>query len=485
MTSIRLKLMFERLSVNTAQQCWMLVDLNTCKYVRDLEYVIVKKFFDCKDTVVNLYLEDFLLPSLEKINVIRENDVIRVVEENIRLSPKKEKKKSCLKRKNDKDSNNQAKKAKKSSVGSENGVNNAQQHSNVAKNLLTNEICNKKSKNVDNSTKDSAKGSVVVKQNKEKAKKRKKKVGNKTIAEKINGFWSNLVSIGNHQNSNSTENIGEDLPIIKPTEKKEKSRNDNILSSKENSKRKNHCNDVNSSSSKTNQGNHIRFNDDENDEEAISSVDETSVNNPILPLIHPRVLSIRGDEIPTSKKSLDISPITDKHASTAADFNTVCERNAHRKKESKRKDSYTNKSIVLESTRVEKDLEVERIPLQSTTTAENREKDFTIHPLLQGPPRVGDFVAYKMIELSQSYTPEVSKYKQGKVLSYDSMTNQLKLKLTKDSLEKPRGDGHISYKFEIFENDEEEVSDKEKQDVNDEVEIQWTSMIDPRLISNT
>lgn len=77
MTSIRLKLMFERLSVNTAQQCWMLVDLNTCKFVRDLEYVIVKKFFDCKDTVVNLYLEDFLLPSLEKINVIRENDVIR------------------------------------------------------------------------------------------------------------------------------------------------------------------------------------------------------------------------------------------------------------------------------------------------------------------------------------------------------------------------------------------------------------------------
>lgn len=32
-----------------------------------------------------------------------------------------------------------------------------------------------------------------------------------------------------------------------------------------------------------------------------------------------------------------------------------------------------------------------------------------------------------------------------------------------------KGDGHISYKFEIFENDEEEVSDKEKQDVNDEV----------------
>lgn len=286
------------------------------------------------------------------------------------------------KRKNDEDSNKQAKKAKKSSVGSENGVNNDQQPSNVAKNLLTNEICNKKSKNVDNSTKDTAKGNVDVKQNKEKAKKRKKKAGNKTIAEKINGFWSNLVSIGNHQNSNSTENIGEDLPIIEPTgnianvkgtqggndefnkRRKEKSRNDNISSSKENSNRKNHCNDVDSSSSKTNQGNHIRFDDDENDEEAISSVDETSVNNTILPLIHPRVLSIRGDEIPTSKKSLDISPITDKHASTAADFNTVCEGNANRKKESKRKDSYTNKSIVLESTRVEKDLEVERIPLQ-------------------------------------------------------------------------------------------------------------------------
>jgi coilin len=55
----------------------MLVDKSSCKMVHDLEYLIVKKFFVAGHTILNLFLDDFLLPSKEKIDVIRDNDVIR------------------------------------------------------------------------------------------------------------------------------------------------------------------------------------------------------------------------------------------------------------------------------------------------------------------------------------------------------------------------------------------------------------------------
>ena len=77
MSSIRVKLIFERPLVKLPEQCWMLVDKNLCKIVRDLEYLIVKKFFVAGHTILNLYLDDFLLPPQEKIDLVRDNDVIR------------------------------------------------------------------------------------------------------------------------------------------------------------------------------------------------------------------------------------------------------------------------------------------------------------------------------------------------------------------------------------------------------------------------
>ena len=79
MSSIRVKLIFERPLVKSPEQCWMLVNKSACKMVRDLEYLIVKKYFVAGHTILNLYLDDFLLPSQEKIDVIRDNDVVRLV----------------------------------------------------------------------------------------------------------------------------------------------------------------------------------------------------------------------------------------------------------------------------------------------------------------------------------------------------------------------------------------------------------------------
>lgn len=77
MSLIRIKLIFERPLVKSPEQCWMLVDKSSCKMVCDLEYLIAKKFFVTCRTTLDLFLEDFLLPSKEKIDLIRDNDVIR------------------------------------------------------------------------------------------------------------------------------------------------------------------------------------------------------------------------------------------------------------------------------------------------------------------------------------------------------------------------------------------------------------------------
>ena len=85
MASIRVRLRFEpnlltecKGETIMADQCWMLIDTSRCKFVYDLEYLIRKKLLmEKKCFHLNLYLDDFLLPSKENIQVIRDNDMIR------------------------------------------------------------------------------------------------------------------------------------------------------------------------------------------------------------------------------------------------------------------------------------------------------------------------------------------------------------------------------------------------------------------------
>ncbi|XP_024531836.1 coilin-like [Selaginella moellendorffii] len=53
--------------------------------------------------------------------------------------------------------------------------------------------------------------------------------------------------------------------------------------------------------------------------------------------------------------------------------------------------------------------------------------DFNSLPLLQGIPEEGDVLAYKLVELSTSGTPEVSSFRVGKVTIYDNNSKVVKL----------------------------------------------------------
>lgn len=55
--------------------------------------------------------------------------------------------------------------------------------------------------------------------------------------------------------------------------------------------------------------------------------------------------------------------------------------------------------------------------------------DYEKFQTLDSAPRVNDRIAFKVLEISSSFTPEISSYKSGEVIDFDSSTNEVTLKL--------------------------------------------------------
>ncbi|KAK3586141.1 hypothetical protein CHS0354_033266 [Potamilus streckersoni] len=99
-------------------------------------------------------------------------------------------------------------------------------------------------------------------------------------------------------------------------------------------------------------------------------------------------------------------------------------------------------------------------------------------PQLHGPPRVGDMIAYKILEMSSNYTPEISSYKRAEVLNYDPTTGMVTLhNLDQSQEERPIG------KFDlVLHEDDSDCGLTNVLDSEDEVQISWSSVIEPRLL---
>uniref|UniRef100_A0A3P9J773 Coilin p80 n=1 Tax=Oryzias latipes TaxID=8090 RepID=A0A3P9J773_ORYLA len=77
---IRLRLLFDYPppAVAGCRMCWLLVDRNACRVVADLEGLIRQKFEFSRGSVLSLFVEDCYLPHTESIFVVRDNDSVRV-----------------------------------------------------------------------------------------------------------------------------------------------------------------------------------------------------------------------------------------------------------------------------------------------------------------------------------------------------------------------------------------------------------------------
>lgn len=74
--SIRVRLSFDELVPGYNKKTWFLFDTASCRIVADLEHLIQRKF-EFKRNSVNLYHDGFLLPAQEKIELVRDGDIIR------------------------------------------------------------------------------------------------------------------------------------------------------------------------------------------------------------------------------------------------------------------------------------------------------------------------------------------------------------------------------------------------------------------------
>lgn len=74
---VRLHFDYPPPAVVDCRMCWLLVDLNTCRVVADLESIIREKFEFSRRSILSLFIEECYLPHTESIYVVRDNDSVR------------------------------------------------------------------------------------------------------------------------------------------------------------------------------------------------------------------------------------------------------------------------------------------------------------------------------------------------------------------------------------------------------------------------
>ncbi|XP_040496806.1 coilin isoform X1 [Ursus maritimus] len=138
----------------------------------------------------------------------------------------------------------------------------------------------------------------------------------------------------------------------------------------------------------------------------------------------------------------------------------VLNRNAEYQKHQQLNEMVTNSSTIIQN------------------PVETQKKDYSLLPLLAAAPQVGEKIAFKLLELTSDYSPDVSDYKEGKILSHNPETQQVDIEIL-SSLPAMKEPG----KFDLVyhnENGTEVVEYAVTQEKR--ITVFWRELIDPRLI---
>ncbi|XP_023240493.1 coilin-like [Centruroides sculpturatus] len=148
--------------------------------------------------------------------------------------------------------------------------------------------------------------------------------------------------------------------------------------------------------------------------------DSVSFEEEVLQIMHNTPLNEQRN-----KKSSQSKSLSQNHSSFQNSSNT--ENNFNEKKSNlfaQLKNKEKQLEISASSSFTNED---EQQNLNEVITTE--EKDYQKYPILRGPPRVGDIVAFKVLELSSSYCPEISSYKEGKILQHNQGTDNFVIEM--------------------------------------------------------
>ncbi|CAM2101995.1 unnamed protein product [Caretta caretta] len=115
---------------------------------------------------------------------------------------------------------------------------------------------------------------------------------------------------------------------------------------------------------------------------------------------------------------------------------------------------------------------------KSVNPVEVPKREYSVLPLLAAPPQVGEKIAFKLLELTDNYTPEVSDYKEGKIISWNADNKQLELEiLSSSAVVKEPGKFDLVYESA---DGAEVIEYAVSQDTK--ITESWDALIEPRLI---
>ncbi|KAF4092297.1 hypothetical protein AMELA_G00019280 [Ameiurus melas] len=127
----------------------------------------------------------------------------------------------------------------------------------------------------------------------------------------------------------------------------------------------------------------------------------------------------------------------------------------------KQKEIQTNKSLVLQN------------PPEPSP-----KRDYSTLPLLAAPPAVGQKIVFKLLELTENYTPEVSDYKEGKIIGFNHSTNMIELELLMQSQARTEPG-----KFDlVYQNPDGTERVEYAVTLGSQLTERWESLLEPRLI---
>ncbi|XP_061701646.1 coilin isoform X2 [Syngnathoides biaculeatus] len=438
---VRLHFDYPPPAVVDCRMCWLLVDLNTCRIVSDLESTIREKFEFSRRSIISLFIEDCYLLHTESIYVVRDNDCLRVKVDfvshlNGDSCPPNKPSENCKKR----------------------------QRRNKPENSDENSTCVEQMET-----------------------KRKKKEILQFDAPKTPGVeTNNLKNILSKKKKQKEKGNGL-TPSYKPTFSTLQDQTDHPRSK---------IQDIHQTKSQnTTTSDYCRVQDEVPNKTGTKTDSSKPAKVPHPSKEPPRTSPAKICSSPSSsnKGSSNVNTAVDPWPKNN-DVPDVKLRLNH--KSCSKLSNYAQKKhssvsvfpldqikMSQESCDIYSGDKAGVVNLQPTheelnNGAQNAPQDYTDMPLLAAPPQVGQKIAFKLLELTENYTPEVSEYKEGMIVSFDPVTRQIELQLLSASqaLCEPG-------KFDlVYKNPDGTEIVEYAVSRGCSVTEQWDSLLEPRLI---
>lgn len=492
-SSIRLRLFFDYPppAVVSCRMCWLLVDLNTCRVVADLESVIRDKFEFGRGSVLSLFIEDCYLPHTESIYVVRDNDSVRVKVDcltNGHSSSPETTRETCRKRPRTTVEDGPA----------ENGVEWKKKKRKKRSEENTEEVTKLASGDDREKT--------LPKKHTEKKKKKKK-------VEKVSPTVNPKPAASPKKTPTSSDKAAKSSkkpPAAKP---QKPSSSDSSSSEEDEPPRKTKTPSSTPAPVKT---------------PSSSSTPAAAAKTPPNPKPaqkKPRPPSSSSSETDSSSSdeepNVKIKPLTASTTKSPPAASVLQPTNGEQKQcggaggAPQDSDSEEEVQLVIrrpllpsgfavggqssgrgrggrqfwrgggirgnfraKETSYETDLLSNMSVVLQNGLPDAPKQDYSSMPLLAAPPQVGQKIAFKLLELTENYTPEVSEYKEGKIVSFDPTTKQIELELLNSS-RAPIEPGKFDL---VYQNPDGSESVEYAVSRGSWVTERWESLLEPRLI---